>query len=580
MLAQLWTWLLAASPLAVLAAFALAFLAVLLVLQQIRPDDDRAPLAARLGTLRGKLGMPGLPLWLVAVAAVVWTAILVLLLYGVIVLIWTMLAEAPPQDEGAAWGFRFHLAQLAAITAVLGAVVAFPVTLNRLRLTSEDNETKLQGHITERINRAVENLGATRNVRRHRVSSAGYPRYDKDEKGKLDYTKPVFEELTEPNLEVRIGAIYALERIAQDSLRDHVQIMEILTAYVRENAKAEDAEDYPEPDWKPLPDDASDEEKQAHELEFQLRFNTLLFESKAWKWAETLKCRTDIQAALTVIGRRSATQIERETADTRQSEDGYRLDLRATNLQRIDLSNLNFAQADFREAHLEGAVLVEAQLERAYLFKVHLEGAHLFRATLTEVNLGSARLEGAHLGATHLGGAHLTGAHLGGARLTGANLEKASLDRAQFEGASLDGAHLERANLSEAQLKRTDLIGAHLDGASLTRAVLEGADLTRSNLKRANLTEAQLDHATNFSDADTSHASVKWLDLTNTRLSKDQINAMFGDASVILPETIPRPAHWPNRDLEPFDFLTEWHLYKSDPAAYIPPQDRPDPGPS
>src|SRR3982751_6161439 len=36
-----------------------------------------------------------------------------------------------------------------------------------------------------------------------------------------------------PNLEVRLGAIYALERIPRDSERDHWPIMEVLCAYVR-----------------------------------------------------------------------------------------------------------------------------------------------------------------------------------------------------------------------------------------------------------------------------------------------------------------------------------------------------------
>src|SRR5207248_11751254 len=39
-----------------------------------------------------------------------------------------------------------------------------------------------------------------------------------------------------PDLEVRLGGIYALERIARDSSRDHWTIMEVLTAYVRQNA--------------------------------------------------------------------------------------------------------------------------------------------------------------------------------------------------------------------------------------------------------------------------------------------------------------------------------------------------------
>ncbi len=54
----------------------------------------------------------------------------------------------------------------------------------------------------------------------------------------------VFSE-SKPNLEVRIGAILALERLASQNLDVHVQIMEILTAYIRENAKAKDAPTLP-----------------------------------------------------------------------------------------------------------------------------------------------------------------------------------------------------------------------------------------------------------------------------------------------------------------------------------------------
>jgi len=62
-----------------------------------------------------------------------------------------------------------------------------------------------QGHITDRFTKAIEQLGAT-------------------------------TAKNEPNVEVRLGAIYALERIARDSARDHWTIMEVLTAYVRKNA--------------------------------------------------------------------------------------------------------------------------------------------------------------------------------------------------------------------------------------------------------------------------------------------------------------------------------------------------------
>jgi hypothetical protein len=49
------------------------------------------------------------------------------------------------------------------------------------------------------------------------------------------YAKAI-EQLGSDKLEVRIGGIYALERIARDSARDHPTVMEVLAAFVREHS--------------------------------------------------------------------------------------------------------------------------------------------------------------------------------------------------------------------------------------------------------------------------------------------------------------------------------------------------------
>jgi hypothetical protein len=48
------------------------------------------------------------------------------------------------------------------------------------------------------------------------------------------------EQLGNDQMEVRLGGIYALERIARDSARDHWPIMEILAAYLRTHARWEE----------------------------------------------------------------------------------------------------------------------------------------------------------------------------------------------------------------------------------------------------------------------------------------------------------------------------------------------------
>jgi hypothetical protein len=86
----------------------------------------------------------------------------------------------------------------------------------------------------------------------------------------------VFSE-TVPNLEVRIGAILSLERIAQDSTRhdsgrDHVRVMEILCSYIRHNAPARVAENHSFGEWEPLPEDATPEQRADRAKEREERF--------------------------------------------------------------------------------------------------------------------------------------------------------------------------------------------------------------------------------------------------------------------------------------------------------------------
>jgi Pentapeptide repeats (8 copies) len=200
------------------------------------------------------------------------------------------------------------------------------------------------------------------------------------------YTRAV-EQLGSDKLEVRLGAIYALERIARDSERDHWPIMEILTAYVREHAPWKEAEQRSKEEISP----SETQPTQNHQL--------------------PPKPTTDIQAVLTVLGRRTRTYGKGEEQP---------LNLTYTDLRRADLTG----------AHLEGVALVGAHLERAFLTNAHLEGAHLSGAHLEVARLTGAHLEGARLFGAHLEVAHLTGAHLEGARLSDAHLEWANLQGA------------------------------------------------------------------------------------------------------------------------------------------------------
>ena len=61
------------------------------------------------------------------------------------------------------------------------------------------------------------------------------------------YTKAIGQ-LGSKKLDVRIGGIYALERVARDSRRDHPTVMEVLAAFIREHSHEQ---------W-PVPEPATD----------------------------------------------------------------------------------------------------------------------------------------------------------------------------------------------------------------------------------------------------------------------------------------------------------------------------------
>lgn len=250
-----------------------------------------------------------------------------------------------------------------------------------------------QGHITDRINAAVLALG-TEKVTKLIQKKALYLKLEdgswaRDEDGDLvpelsAEGEPMFEfkghERTEPNIEVRIGAIYSLERIAQDSLRDHVQIMEILCAYIRTNSPAHQASRSPH-EISPYTNTYVAERRINI---FGILEENALDRQRKWR-AQLPKPRQDIQVALTVIGRRSAAQraIEAEVDDEGIYR-SFKLDFAGANLQTANFMSGNFARASFVGTRLDGAQFMDARLQGVEFQSSSMQGAAFNFATMED----------------------------------------------------------------------------------------------------------------------------------------------------------------------------------------------------
>jgi hypothetical protein len=148
------------------------------------------------------------------------------------------------------------------------------------------------------------------------------------------YTKAI-EQLGSDKVDTRMGGMYALERIARDSPRDHPTIMEVLAAFIREHAHGE---------WP-----------------------------------------ADVRAAVTVMGRRTIQY------------DNQQIKLNSADLSGANFAHMNLSGADLAYSDLSGADLTRAELRHANLERAVLRGANLEGVILDATSPRSAHLEGASL---------------------------------------------------------------------------------------------------------------------------------------------------------------------------------------
>lgn len=263
---------------------------------------------------------------------------------------------------------------------LLAAVFGLGFAIWRALLASRQTKVQEAAHITDRFSKAVEQLG-------------------------------------DKSVAVRIGGLYALKRIAEDSPeRDHIVVMDVLTNFIRHTPYIEEQREI------------------AFSWNAQIRR-----QPEEEPETKCIDC-PDVATAIEIMQGRN----ERQRAI--EAERAYVPSLTLANLSYLNLDKANFRGLVLNLANLMGA---------------HLMDANLMGANLTVVNLMGANLTVANLMGATLHGADLTGADLTCANLTDADFTEADLTKADLGGADLAGAELTRANLTDADLTQEQLNEAH-----------------------------------------------------------------------------------------------------------------------
>jgi hypothetical protein len=171
------------------------------------------------------------------------------------------------------------------IAALIAAFIAVFTNYQSQRATNVQLRIAEQGQITDRYNAAVTNLGSR-------------------------------------SIEIRLGGIYALQRLMKDSPRDQSTVIAVLCAFVRDQTAPAVKPRKPPPSHVP----------------------------------------TDVQAALTVVGTRNTandgptTVVDLDHAQLRNAQlrwlDLTGADLTGADLTRADLQRTNLTSADLTSANL------------------------------------------------------------------------------------------------------------------------------------------------------------------------------------------------------------------------------------
>jgi hypothetical protein len=265
------------------------------------------------------------------------------------------------------------------------------------------------------------------------------------------FTRAV-DQLGNEKIEIILGGIYALERISNESRKDYWPIMEILTAYVRENSIIDSHSEYNSLRNVPISMDIQANESTKNEVP-KIRTMSL-----------------DIQAILTVITRRKYSYKHGETK---------KLSFQGTNLQQTNLSEANLSWADLSGTNLLGLTLLRLTflgltfLEQTFLrlsfLGLNLGGLTFLRLTFLGLTLGGLTYLGLTLGGlTFLGltflGLTFLGLTLGGLTFLGLTFMRLTFLRLTFMRLTFLGLTFMRLTFLGLTFLRLSFLGLNFMG--------------------------------------------------------------------------------------------------------------------
>lgn len=333
---------------------------------------------------------------------------------------WTLLVGLADTAKGAENARNLMLS--------IGAMVAAPFIVWRTWIAHQQwlvgvrqSDTQNQTMHSTMLTKAIELLGTMRE--------------EKTADQKPDGTLETRTE-TVPNIEVRLGAIYLLRRLAEDNARDHAPIIETLCDYIRQNSL---------------------QEKQ--------------------KWERTRKNeeelpspRADIQAAINVVGnRRLAALCEERKIEPRLSLIGAFLPI--YKFDGLKLIKADFSYSDLRRTHFRDSVIGNAIFDHS-----QLQNTVFFKSDLSKIEFSNSNFQNSNLLTSNFRHINFKYSDMSNTFIT-----QNALVNVEFQNCNLNNS-----DLSFNRIKQTLFLYCQINCSDFSYSIIDKLRINTSDLKLSN----------------------------------------------------------------------------------------------
>ncbi|WP_170943978.1 pentapeptide repeat-containing protein [Leptolyngbya sp. BC1307] len=318
----------------------------------------------------------------------------------------------------------------------------------------------------------------------------------------------------EENVHIRLGGIYALERIAMDSRKDHYPVMQVLAAFIRTKTSVvrEQVSDTKQQDLHQYEEFSS--ARDHHEQEEEERFGghygnyedmcagEYEYFIGALNEGYVPNHSVDVQVAVSAIGRRNLSDSS-----------SYFLDLSKTLLEGIAFEG-NYENVNFYKAHFKDCIFGTQSGEKYTSFRdddfreAIFEKVEFKHSTFRKTRFNNSVFVSTTFKDTDLTGADLTKTQFsGGTKICGCKFIKTNWTESSIGGeirapkfAYFTGkSEVRDTDFKDAKFTKANLVNAlfkkgSYQGTSFEKAALSGVTFEDVNLRNSSFIGAQIGH--------------------------------------------------------------------------------------